>query len=1105
MQIDPTYLRYIFDGLDSQSFDKNNVSALPDGLVGIYEEAIPSQFTCSSREKLLSFFVIWALLKKEVSVSFATDLLGWDEQNTIDFLSIYSKWFNSPSSGKYILYHERCRTYLLEKTSSNKLTLANQKIIDLCQRSLESRNGDEWEVYALEHLPSHLIIQAMQNQEEGLAFKKLVSDTGYWNRQLEISKGYDWSKKMLNLAMIWAAKQNTDEIIEYALNKVDLHNMEQNDAPRIVEMVAQNDIETALQRIDAFGGNDKEGLQRKFTLYMLCLMELILLDSKEKPFRKSAIEQILTHLDEKIPVDHSLLNWDDFFSSYIMFKIASELKVIGIDFLRVYNKTDKWKTDWIAEKGPYTQLQLDVLLECAYRISNIYEKSNTLCLIATELAFQGHLKKMSSVMQDVLSFDLSKIENRKKSEAFCFISSELAKQGNIQDAIAYAREINYNGDLIKSLCAICIEYSKKGQVEESILLMQMAIKCARAIKNDSDMITSLSKISTSLFIQKNEEESFLLMDEAIACARMIEVDWEKSSVLRSISIELVKQKKVSEATLLIHEALVSAQQISIKNDELTKSHQLNEISIELAKQNNVDVALKCALSIIDPAYQGSALAYISTELVKQKRTEEAIELARAIKYNFWKTDSLQSISNELAIQNEIEKAFLVIFETLIYTPEIIDYELRNFSLNALCTKLVNKGKIVEAFKCANVIDNDGYKMRWALVSISVELAKSGKIDESLECAFRINDDAQKSSALVIISIELVKQGQINKAIECSKNLTLIYIDDLIKTITAISSQMFRIGRLADLVEYFRSINHEEFKSLALMALSNEYEIHSMPQEAFILLQEALVYARRINNNCTKTKVLARVSTEFFMQGRIEDTSSVLNETLECAYSLDKEVRNSALNEIAVNLCKQGKYKEAERCVLDISSDFSRNFAFSGIASELAKQVRFEEAIACARSINNDTMKSSALTFIAIEIFRQENWKLAEQVVADIFQTSARNNCWKKMAKSIKKQLDWNLSYDKMLYLNRDEAKMFYLKGWAESISVDDISNEIAYKAIQALMNDSTSLENFLQVYAQHELFFGNPTKEKVVRLNKTLNIQWALDIIDQFSKEEHGN
>ena len=98
----------------------------------------------------------------------------------------------------------------------------------------------------------------------GDVFKKLAYDTAHWNRQIEISKGFEWSKKMLNEMMQWAAKYDDDEVIECALNKVDLHHMEQNDAPRIVELVANNDIETALQRIEAFGGNDKEGLQRKF-------------------------------------------------------------------------------------------------------------------------------------------------------------------------------------------------------------------------------------------------------------------------------------------------------------------------------------------------------------------------------------------------------------------------------------------------------------------------------------------------------------------------------------------------------------------------------------------------------------------------------------------------------------------------------------------------------------------------------------------------------------------------------------------------------------------------------------------------------------------------
>ena len=38
---DPTYLRYIVDGLDSHTIQQENLAALPQGLIGIYEEALP--------------------------------------------------------------------------------------------------------------------------------------------------------------------------------------------------------------------------------------------------------------------------------------------------------------------------------------------------------------------------------------------------------------------------------------------------------------------------------------------------------------------------------------------------------------------------------------------------------------------------------------------------------------------------------------------------------------------------------------------------------------------------------------------------------------------------------------------------------------------------------------------------------------------------------------------------------------------------------------------------------------------------------------------------------------------------------------------------------
>jgi hypothetical protein len=71
----PTYLRTIHDGLLSGSLHKHNVSALPVGLVGMYEDALPAASNVNGSKKFLEFFAVLALLKKEVSVAFLMALL----------------------------------------------------------------------------------------------------------------------------------------------------------------------------------------------------------------------------------------------------------------------------------------------------------------------------------------------------------------------------------------------------------------------------------------------------------------------------------------------------------------------------------------------------------------------------------------------------------------------------------------------------------------------------------------------------------------------------------------------------------------------------------------------------------------------------------------------------------------------------------------------------------------------------------------------------------------------------------------------------------------------------------------------------------------------
>ena len=71
-------------------------------------------------------------------------------------------------------------------------------------------------------------MSAIQGEKECLnkahadALKKYAYDQKFWERQVKASKGFEWSKKMLGEMMSWASKFDDEEVIECALNKVDL-------------------------------------------------------------------------------------------------------------------------------------------------------------------------------------------------------------------------------------------------------------------------------------------------------------------------------------------------------------------------------------------------------------------------------------------------------------------------------------------------------------------------------------------------------------------------------------------------------------------------------------------------------------------------------------------------------------------------------------------------------------------------------------------------------------------------------------------------------------------------------------------------------------------
>ena len=817
--IDPSYLRTIHVGLKLGAVHKDNVSALPIGLIGLYEDALSPASNLNERKKFLDFFSVWASLKTEVSSGFVVSLLeGWTEDQVTNYIAQNSKWFNSPVTGKYILYHERLRTFVLQKVSQNRLEKCNEGIIQQSQLALQFKVGDEWERYALEYLSAHLLSKAMDIKDGG-ALKTLAYDTAHWSRQVEISTSFEWSKRMLNDMMLWASKYDDDEVIECALNKVDLYHLEQNDALRIVGLVAQNDIETALQRVSAFGGNDKKGLQRKFILYMLCLMELTLFESKDKSHRVEALEKLLKHLDDNLPVDYSVLNWNEFFPSYLVFQMACELAKLGIDFLIVFKRSDGFATDWILKKGHIDDLQFDVFLICVGGIDNEGYRSQALINISCELAKQGMIVEALASARDINNED-------SKGLALANISSELAKQGKVEDALSCAMAINDEDNKYMALSFVSSELSKQGRVEEALACTfgiydlywkghalfnisgelakqgkgSEALDCALGINDERQRTFALTNTSGELANRGNLVEAAFVMQKALNCARGISDEYYKGDVLLAISCELVKQGKLEEALTIAHgiknEATKSGAFTNISgelakqgkleeaafamqeafacvldiNDENPESFALMSISGTLARMWKVEEALAVALRITNPSTKSLALKDISDEIAKQGKLEEALACAMRINDDRIKNDAFKYISGELAEQGQVRAGASAMQAALAYARGINDERDKTAVLMDISYDLAKQKKLEEALVCARGIKFE-HHMYDALMNISGELAKQGKIEQALSCALGINCETQQYGALMNISAELAKQGMVDEAEYITSHIT----------------------------------------------------------------------------------------------------------------------------------------------------------------------------------------------------------------------------------------------------------------------------------------------------------------------------------------------
>jgi tetratricopeptide (TPR) repeat protein len=1039
------------------------------------------------------------------------DLLDWEEWEVIDFISVYAKWFNSPSSGKYLLYHERLRVFFLQKISSHQLNQTNQSIISKCQLALEQRNGDEWEVYALEHHPSHLLVAAMQSEADGVVFKKLVYDNSFWNRQIEISKGYEWSKRMLNQAMTWAAKQNTDELIECALNKIDLHHMEQNDAPRIVELVVQNDIETALQRIESFGGNDKEGLQRKFILYMLCLMELTLLDSKDKPFRRDAIEKILKHFDENMPIDHSVLNWGDFFSSYLLFSIVFRIMELGLDAMLLFARAEKWDLNWIDDMEVLSDNEINIIKSAKDYLVNDFEIDLTLNKLISVYLKKDKFDSAIEIVDKLSNEDL-------KATSSVEIAMFLAEKNDLDAAIQHAESIvndyykcvayvkmafkvygkknltvffqllNYSLELAGASNAIrmkhvfveiCTCWARFGELEKALQVagnikysdfdsdgreiythrnMAYKVIVTEFIKlNDKINIDKIISQIDSIFFQCKTYVNIanVLVDkglfkkaEEILCTALSQAEndlknaYGQGELIEEIALIYAKSGNFLKA-LNIAEELIAVESVSI----------FKNIASIAARKGDIELVIEImergqSFKLIDLCYFsqdfGTRIHWHQFSLV----LINSIEFKHKKNENYWHESPMYKLFLAFVEKGDVENSIFLLNKAIEENRLAVLERNFYFGYLEIIDFFLKKNDITNAIGIVEKIKDSGYK-ETAIELISIRMSKNGDFNEAIQLANRIESEYMKRRLVSKISIEMASQGYLENAYQL---LDEFEDDNKYSVLCKIYVELAKNGFFEQAIKLLSNLDQGYEKNKSLKDIVSELVKSGQISKAEIIADE-------ITLSEFKSQALILIANYFIANGQFES----FNRVVEKIYR-EPTINESSLSEMAILFSEYDHFEKSYE-ILD-NLNVLKNLTYQKIAKRLAMKYEFEKSIGFITMITN--RKEQLETYLEI---------------------GKEFNCEFDMEK-IKVFIN---------YLPNDSAVAHFEKGLLNSISMFKLSRDIFLRLLPFIKTEF-NLFQLLNVYALHCLFFDQISPESLTQFNRTLNIQWAIDISNNFNK-----
>jgi len=731
--LEPTYLRYVYDGIIKGSLNAENSAALPQGFIGLYEQEFTQKTPAGERKRVLNQLALWALFKGPVSANMAADVLELKEEQMKDLVDTYSSWFNSPESGKYQFYHERLRVYLLQKLKAEEVQVLNEKLISFLEHAIKQAEGEEDEYYALEFLHQHMALESqLGNHYERL--QGYVNQESLWRRQIQLSKGYAWSQNAVQQGIKEGARRNHEmNTIRSTVNSVKLMTQEQNSAEDILNLLNEGDYLTALKRAESWEG------ERQFKLYLLFIHELTIGTSKEADFRKEACKAVLEAIDQN-PVDHSVLDWCEFYPELAVYKYHEELMKMELDSLIIWRR------------GSYTLSEMNNFNFSEFQIlaSEIkYDKDKSVAYreISKKLLEHGDKEKSIQLASEIPN-------GYTKCLNYLDLYKTLIKQGDTVGAKFASREsfvsiseLHLDGydeasksKLYANLSKVLIEYGDKEGAKSAVKESLNAMKEV----SDWDFTKDYAVLLKVVMEQGGKKESLRIISE------IPDNSFYKSKVYAEFSKILLDHGDNESSKSALKESLRMIPKISDEY-EYTKNWAYQHLSKLLMEQGDEEESLRMISKITDEYDKFEGYVCLSKVLIDQGDKEGSFRMISEMKRK--KSEVYEYISKVLMEQRDKEESFKV-------ASKISDNK-KKFKIYAELSKMLldqgdkdgAKSALKESFKIASNIADAEFKSG-AYREISKILLEQGKMKESLRLKSEIKVSSERLDAFADYGITL---------------------------------------------------------------------------------------------------------------------------------------------------------------------------------------------------------------------------------------------------------------------------------------------------------------------------------------------------------------